>query len=511
MIPGVDGALDNKQEVVVQANEKVVSVTPSPSNASAILPTQPEVFSTYGNATALGLNKDSAIFNTLKGYVAGTSITVVWFNQITSRASNASNTGTMDYSSSSTYKSHLQINNMEVKLQGAIDYEYDEEENISAITGECLTYAGFRPKIGDLFIYEISTGVKGVFKIDQTPIRQSIHRESTHRVHFTLEHFLDTENYNAILDTVREVAYFDKKRFLTEDCALLTHQEVVDLAYLEKQKVVLLRHYGNTYYDKDCDSIFRADGLYDPYMVDFLHKTMGMYLNDMYVVQLFNNVEYKDWTRSIFHALLEQDDSEGFILKYHPHKVEYSAHNTTITALLNKYVILLDDAEANDYFAANIMSLDINTLSDFDKLLVIYIKYGAVAFTLLKSVIETVRDADTEDEFYQIPIVVFLMNLLSTSIHDGSQARLIEVDVDPYVSFIITQEMVETTTVSIELLGGNIVGIITDDGTTVYPTSTDITLVDGVTTIDLADIMSEMDITEITGEWKVVTTNPLCE
>jgi hypothetical protein len=495
--------------VEIQENEKIANVEVGLAEAANILPKQPEIYNVFHNATALSEKKDAAILNTLAGFLAGAPIRVVWYNQITSRADNNSNMTSVSFMSDSVNTSYLKIIDMELRLSEQLALSYDTDGNASVLTSVGITYPGFIPKIGDMFIYRLRGGYIGLFKLTDTPERLSIATGTAHKVSFTLLKLLETEEYAALEERVRATAYFNKKRFLTEPGALLTHQEMVDLQYIRKQLTVLMNHYGNKFYNSANDSIFRPDGVYDPYMVDFLHRTCGTYLNTRYVVQLYTNHTDYNWDRCILAKLISRDNLTDTIKTTRNITIECSVYSSIITALLNRQVVLLDVAGTDTYLSTGILSLDSGDYTDFDRLVTLLLVHGVISYEILKGLADDIRNQADMTQFYQIPVIIYLLKLLSGAIESGVDVKYVAERIEPYIEQVFTAADAPDNVLETDLNGSTVVGIVTNTGQVLYPNNGDIVTVSDVTLINLDLVMAENSIDTIEGNWKLVLTNNL--
>ena len=103
---------------------------------------------------------------------------------------------------------------------------------------------------------------------------------------------------------ITDEAWFDKTRFLNEPGALLYHDEYVELKYLKKQRVRMIKYHTAKFLDKNLMfSYMRPDVVYDPYVTDFLLRTLEHTEAGYRPVQLFRDAPFID--TSIWVALLD--------------------------------------------------------------------------------------------------------------------------------------------------------------------------------------------------------------
>jgi len=536
-IPNITGGASTIPAPTVQENDKVVGVEKEPGNMLEILPNKPQIYNTQYNNNVLHYDTDIDMINSLKGYIEGTPIKVDFFHQISGRGTDNSNLSTVSFLSDSINLSYLRIVGMEIRLKEALTFNYNTETNTSEVTTTAITYPGFIPTVGDVFVYSIDNGTTGLFKVNDTPQRLSIANLTSHTFSCTLIKILNTTDLNNILDRVRETAYFNKKRFLSEHSALLTHQEIVDLDIINKTIFQLTDHYGAMFYNKIDSTIWRPDDIYDPYMVLFLHKTIGRYINNRFIMQLNNNdVEQSSaWRFSLFHKLLFRDNLNDLVNTCIVDSVEYSGYSSNINSLLNRDMVTLitaDDTEHDtedhiDYINTNILSINTDGYTSFDKIISLLLNYGIVAYDLVREMSDTIRGEEKLEQFYKTPILIYLLKLIKRSIETGKSLKYTVEDIPIYLDIKFTSEAYkeaefddsdtwddvqlwnDISTFVFETNNGKVVGIITDDGTILYPRDQDISYIGSLAELDIQAVMDEYGISEINGIWKIVITNSL--
>lgn len=525
-IPKISGAF-NEDPPQIQENEKVVGVEKVPGDMQAILQNQPNIYNTNNNNNVLSTDNDQPIINALKAYITGTVIKVDWFHQISNNGTDNTNFSTVSFLSNSVNSSYLQIVNMEIKLRENIVFTYDQDENVSTYNGTGLMYPGFIPKIGDMFIYNVDQGKYGLFKISETPERLSISTLSANVIKFTLIKILTQEDKDKLLERVRETSYFNKQRFLSENCALLKHQEVLDLEYITKSIDKLTQHYGLKFVRESENSIFRPDDIYDPYIVEFIRKVVGCYINRIFITQLYPMFsEKEEWYRSLYSKLLDRDNIPDMINKASYQQVTFNGMSGIINSLINRYIVVLEEEGDIDYISSNILSIDTEGYTPFDRVVSLLLAHGVVSYEVLKTIVDTVRQKDLITQFYQIPILIYILKLVKSGILSGKNIQYVKEDISPYISInFTTQEyfdennedtpywksmkIIEDNIITIDTNGGKILGVITDSNDILYLRETDITYIETIADIDISYVLQEKNIDTLSGVWRVVLTNSL--
>lgn len=381
---------------------------------------------------------------------------------------------------------------MEIKLPSEMSFSYDTENAISTLSGTCVTYPGFNPHPGDVFVYRIDNGQYGLFRIINTPERLSIRTGTMHSCEFTLDHILDTETYQQLEDKVRQQAYFNKQRFLMESSALLTHEEMLDYKLLLKQYEMLSKEYVRYFYDQTVKSFIRPDGIYDPYLVDFIQKVCGSYVYEKYVMQLLPSIKDMFNVDLLWDKLLDRDNV-GFIADT-AEVVTYTVDSKEVrpTGLINrKYLRYSADGE-DTITCFNIASWNASTYTKYEHVVAVYLLYGIVEHLKIQELVELVRTAPLEEKFYQIPVLLFFIRKLINALKTGAPLKYTTTDIEPYVTFKIKETDVdENNVLNISLNGGTPVAVVAADGEVLYLDDVDITSnMDTGYTINLAPLLA---------------------
>ena len=264
------------------------------------------VINTQNNATGVNTDRSFQVVADMKGYAEGSAITVTYYKEHYSETDVRGKHDETDITVHPVHNSILKIHNFEMRMTGSIQYEHDINETKSKATGEALTYPGFRPEKGDRFIMELDTGKCAIMQIGEHPTRLSIRASTYYKISFFLAEWADVEHIELIEQGVTDEAWFDKTRFLNEPGALLYHDEYIELKYLRKQRTRMLKYHTAKFLDKNLMfSYIRPDTVYDPYITDFLLKTLEHHEAGYRPVQLFRGAPFID--TSIWIALLDAD------------------------------------------------------------------------------------------------------------------------------------------------------------------------------------------------------------
>jgi len=472
----------------------------------------------YTNVTALNTDREGDIIGKLIGLSEGTPIVVTWFHKMDSLADQQTTYSDLSFVSNTVNQSYLRINNFEIRLTSPLEYSYEQQQTQSSLIGEASVYPGFQPLMGDLFIYPLQAGQLGIFKINAAPRRLTIKKLSAHLISFELIKILNNTELNELLERVRDVAWFDKQRFLNETAALLTSDDVKDLEYMNEKYSELLHYFHTQFYDKySFKSYVSPDGYYDPYLVEFMKSLVpSEEIGGEFIQQLLPDASLMD--RSFWMKLRDPKTinwsnyvSDMYLDYYSSDAVSY-----LINSLLNRqYLVLTTVTDTptyvyNKYISENIGTIDTGNFTTLDSLIAFYMEYQVIDVDLLKELIDDIYDVGKIDQFYQIPIIIYMIKLLERSIKSGKPIRLAVPDQLPYlhIPFEEPSDNIDSDILTIISPDSKVVGILDNNGDPIYPEEIDITYTADGFTIDLAPLKAEQGIVgNLPGTWNVVVSN----
>ena len=262
------------------------------------------VINTMNNATGINTDRSFQVVADMKGYAEGSAIQVTYYKEHYAETDVRGKHDDTDLDIHPVHKSVLKIHNFEMRMTGSLQYEHDINETKSKLSGEALTYPGFKPEKGDTFIMEIDTGKLAIMTVNEHPTRLAIRASTYYKIQFILSAWADVEHMEAIEEGVTDEAWFDKTRFLNEPGALLYHDEYIELKYLKKQRTRMIKYHTAKFLDKNLMfSYIRPDKIYDPYVTDFLIKTLEHTEAGYRPVQLFRDAPFID--TSIWIAIMD--------------------------------------------------------------------------------------------------------------------------------------------------------------------------------------------------------------
>jgi hypothetical protein len=155
--------------------------------------------------------------------------------------------------------------------------------------------------------------------------------------------------------SVTETLWFDEATYLGDTTTLLNSQSYCYLKTLRQMRPILIRYYYNAFYNKSFSSIMSPEGVYDPYLVNYLNSKISITDSIYRPVQLypaFQNYENSIWSRltDVTNRRLTSIQSSYNILTY-----QVTRWDISITSLVNSNMVGLDNPikQAIDALPAN--------------------------------------------------------------------------------------------------------------------------------------------------------------
>lgn len=239
------------------------------------------------------------------------------------------------------------IHNLEMKLEDNLAFQVREEDRSTSIAGTAIMYPGMEPFVGDIFILEIDNNqstVMVVTQVDATTFRQ----ERYYRISFMAYFQLNKSIYEKLEARVKEHCHFVKKKYFGEsELTFLSDESFTQLKQLEHYRKAISQDLVNFFFIRDNQSFFRPDGIYDPYVTEFLRGKITVSEHKVRALQLL--VPFRNYEKSIWYKLTLAENTDDFSDLYSHASILYKnpKHFTADTnQLTGKYYVYLTDARS---------------------------------------------------------------------------------------------------------------------------------------------------------------------
>lgn len=375
---------------------------------------------TFHNLTALNFSRMDPVIDKLKTYTEGAPITVTYYSQITNYSNKGSHTSDYSYNLDNIHKAYSKINNLQIRLNGGFEYQYDEEAHEANVEGTGKVVSGVKVIVGDIFLYELYPGQLGLFLINNVnPL--ALHREASNEISFTLKEFVNNDVIEKLEKCTVDTYYYTTQKIMGDTTALLKREDYFNLVTTMHMREKLIEIYSDLFYSKDKCSLMRPDNIYDPYVVDFFNKLLSFKDSTYYpFIQMAFKNEYG--TNCIFTELLEDNTDLSFTIskKFVKEFKSFNLMSAHINGLHNNYFIRLDDTNGEEFyiFSEAFYLKDMNNvnMTEFEKFLLTYIDNKTIDIPRLHLFAQEIKTIDPLLSFYRVPVMIFLCNKIISTI-----------------------------------------------------------------------------------------------
>lgn len=403
--------------------------TKSPSTVRSVATNKATVKDTFINRTSISPHRYSEIYGSLLGSPRGHEIEVDYFHRNESIINNQ--TSEVDYSiyRHSIHTNFTKIIGFKFRLEQEFDISYDEEQTIMTISGTAKTFPGFNPHIGDLFLYILPDSQLGIFIVENIE-RLTIQQTTGHRINFRLVEYGDHDlgNLEKIESSVSETFYFDKQKYLNKNFTLLTDDTYTQLKKLRQYRPKIVEYLFKKHFSNELNSIVRHDGIYDPYVVEFIQAKVSFFDVDKTPVQIYPEVT--DYQSSLWFLLTGATDSDIESLEYTYYSIKDIGEiwDVNFTGILNRKMIHLDDSKSINH-KHNLLILDPNDfktyvlshffyeenlekMSDLESMVYTTIEDpSGLDIAKLLTMVKDYRKIPEEDRLYHLCIYIYLIDI----------------------------------------------------------------------------------------------------
>lgn len=234
------------------------------------------VENTFINETSVNEDAYRERMSLVAGFPEGRIVVVTYFSQNNPLTDIQSHVVDLNATTKDdTHLSFTEIRNFELRCSSDINYEYDSDSNTSKVTGEAIVFPRFTPRIADIFLYEMRQGQIGVFRVASVD-RLALGQDTYHKITFTMQNYLTPEYRNMLRRQSTSAMYFDKKKYLAGNTALLSSKGFSEKKTLEHLRLELIEDYIERFYSNEFSTFMRPDGLYDPYVVEYWNKKVSI-------------------------------------------------------------------------------------------------------------------------------------------------------------------------------------------------------------------------------------------
>jgi hypothetical protein len=380
------------------------------------------ISNTFSTRTALNIDQYENTFRDLMTYVEGIPVTVTYYHVNQPEQDIRTSPADIQPMGNPVHKDFTKILHFEMRLQDSLQPTFNPEDNSFDLNGEAVVYPGFEPNVGDQFLMQLDDGNVGEFKVnDKTPMTYRQNR--CYKIGFEILN-LATDLIIRRLDSgVRETFIFEKVSYPGNDTyTLLKEQTYLDVMSFEQIRAALIKLYIRKFFNEDWRAFVRPDGVYDPYVGEFMKKLLTYKEVKMRPQQIFRRLQ--DYDDSIWYQF-KTDILETFSLIVPKFKKKYLAANALAvdhTALINRWYIALDPEGEEYYVLSNAFyTRNKDSMTPLERILYTYITDRAINPTEVLTLVKDTQHMSDMMMFYTYPIYIELANVAINTLRGKSR------------------------------------------------------------------------------------------
>lgn len=215
------------------------------------------------------------------------------------------------------YQQYRKIERFNIRVDSPFA-ETQNEQNSNELqgTGEATIYNSLIPNAGDMFIADINDGREGIFKIVRSK-RLTLTKSSCYSIEFMLHGIvaLRPELKEDLDRKVIQTFVYHENYLLHGLNPFLTDEESTNLVKIQSLLVTMVEDYLGEFYNHQVNTLIlpgiKSDNeegevhyLYDPYLTEFVIKTMDGAADHVRLMNITGSSSYQDFRRETFWDLI---------------------------------------------------------------------------------------------------------------------------------------------------------------------------------------------------------------
>ena len=210
------------------------------------------------------------------------------------------------------------IHNLEIRIDGELEFDTNVEATELMITGTAIVYPGIKPNLGDIILMKLPDGIIGVFVVNLTePL--SIRRGSHYKINFHLDSNLNEATMLKLKEATVDELYFEKQHFFSDEAALLTSTSYNQIETLVRHKQAIISRIMNKFYSVSEKTVICPNAIYDPFLIEYLMNKIS--INDCRKhLTMLANPFVASFENTIWMSYLNQDITSLSLIGYILHK-----------------------------------------------------------------------------------------------------------------------------------------------------------------------------------------------
>lgn len=348
---------------------------------------------------------------------------VVYFNQVL-RTNDTPRQ--LDTGIDPSLQQYVRVKNYELSVTDGLDFDYDQTNGISELTGGAEMWPGLAPHIGDMFVARMKGNRMGLFVV-KTAVPMQYLSYTGYRITYELFDY-HNDDYQTDLDrkVIKEM-FFDKDSRGCVD-ALEEGEKIVDVGLVLAR---LTQWWYDEYYDLMTETALypRGSKTYDPFVVSFFRELVNRNLrgyNPLVSQYSCENGHYKKNIRTIFDLLIDNNAyglsfvSKSMKTVYSTSFLTGSVYNNIGTTAVREVIWPTTDetlvASSSGFlpgeyyvFSKAFYESDLINMVYYERMVYEALRGTKATVDELTKLVDSMESMSTEKRFYMIPVTIYLL------------------------------------------------------------------------------------------------------
>lgn len=240
--------------------------------------------------------------SSLLTHIEGASWTVDYYQQVLDTDSETSD---LQLNQKAVYQQYRLIRHLELKVQGELGYQQDDNNRNAIVTGSAMMYPGVKPNNGDIFLADIGDGRVGVLTVTRTE-KKAIFKDTCYQIDYMLRDYLTTEYKDDLAKKVVKDSTFVRDFIHHGQNPVMASSDFDQIAQLNAGYNNLLFQYLADFFNVEYQTLIvpnQVNVTYDPFMVlgvlSILDNSASNTIMKIRALNVDGNVRYKEnnlWT-----------------------------------------------------------------------------------------------------------------------------------------------------------------------------------------------------------------------
>lgn len=277
----------------------------------------------------------------IAGFLRGMAMKVTYFAQQRQGSAN-DRTAITDYPAERDVitTEYWRILNFEIKLKEGVQFTFDTSKPASDLTWQGYVQPGQQPLAGDKMLYEMGPGQLAILTIS-TVENLSGYQDTAYMITFSVQSYCDSSDLDALYGATTKTLVWTRLSMGGTPYSVLTEESYLFYNFITAFRSELMKYYFDVFYSDQLNSFVRPDGVYDPCCVRFMVNKISIEDTGRRCAILYRDID-KLYNQSIWGRLASRYTSNlnNMTTGYFLTTASYDGFAAFFNELYNRVVIL---------------------------------------------------------------------------------------------------------------------------------------------------------------------------